>query len=79
MGCFFFSRKASTPSDQFHIASSSVHRFSSNLSKDHNFFYLCAQRYILSGKSLGEMCDYNANIAEELGKLQVCIKTVYCQ
>lgn len=76
------SRKPSPSSDQFHIASSSMHRFANHLSKEHNFFYVCAQKYILSGRSLADMCDHNASISQEFGKSQIgiiwsLVKTLY--
>lgn len=69
----FASRKASPSGDQFHVASSALHRFANALSKDHNFFYVCAQRYVLSGRSLADMCDHNAAVTQELGKSQISV------
>lgn len=72
MNFFFFFRKPSINSDNFHDASSSLHNFTNNKSVP-NAFYKCATQYILHGKSLTEMCDHNANVAKSLGKNHVSI------
>uniref|UniRef100_A0A1Y1LB70 GATOR2 complex protein WDR24 n=2 Tax=Photinus pyralis TaxID=7054 RepID=A0A1Y1LB70_PHOPY len=81
-----FIRKSSstnlTTSDQFHQASSTVHQFKTHLTQETKCFYSLASNYMMSGKSVSEMCEHNATVAQEHGKNYVStvwriLKTIY--
>lgn len=69
--------KQQTVNDQFHLAKSCLINYTSKqqstLYKDFNSFHGCAREYILSGKSLTEMCEHNSQIARHYGKSNVCL------
>ncbi|CAH0389675.1 unnamed protein product [Bemisia tabaci] len=77
-------RRNAATSDDFVNANSSLSYFKkSNLGlKGDNAFLLCAQRYLLTGRPLADLCDHNAAVAKDLGKTNVSIvwsiiKTLY--
>lgn len=70
-------RKTSINSDNFHQASSSLHRFVNKDTSQTSAFYSCATKYILQGKSLTEMCEHNANVAKEVKKHHVSINCCF--
>lgn len=63
--------------DQFHLASSMLHQFSTVHNTESIGFIGLAQNYVLSGRSLSEMCDHNSAVAKEYGNLQVCWVYLY--
>ncbi|KAL3269120.1 hypothetical protein HHI36_008201 [Cryptolaemus montrouzieri] len=68
-------RKSSTsvPPDHFHQAASLLQNYLKNTQQNQESkTFLCfAKNYILSGRSLSEMCDHNAAVAIEYGKLPI--------
>ncbi|XP_044271447.1 GATOR complex protein WDR24 [Tribolium madens] len=79
-------RKTSTTQspDLFHLASSLMHQFTlSNENKcESEIFIGLAKNYILSGRSLSEMCEHNSAVANKYGKNQISVvwkimKTMY--
>lgn len=80
-------RKISTTQsfDTFHQASSTLQQFMASNHHDHlsesELFVKLAKNYILTGRSVSEMCEHNAAVAREYGKSYVtphyhCIATV---
>ncbi|XP_066997844.1 GATOR2 complex protein WDR24 isoform X2 [Anabrus simplex] len=69
-------------SEQFCHAVSTLHRFTCKIPRESYWFQECARRYILSGRSLADICDHNAAVAKDLGRQQVSliwsiVKTLY--
>lgn len=44
-----------------------------NLFKDYIYIQGCAKEYILSGKTISELCDHNSNVAKKYGKSDVSL------
>lgn len=75
------------PPDQFHQVASLVQNFMQKPLKNKELdeatvFLHFAQNYLLSGRSLSEICDHNAAIAQEYGRTHISIvwkliKTMY--
>lgn len=58
-----------------------MHLYSVKAIRETRWMVECARRYILSGRSLAEMCDHNAGVARELGRHQVaivCLSFIFC-
>ncbi|XP_019871139.2 GATOR complex protein WDR24 isoform X2 [Aethina tumida] len=81
-------RKISTTQsfDTFHQASSTLQQFMASNHHDHlsesELFVKLAKNYILTGRSVSEMCEHNAAVAREYGKSYMSviwkiIKTIY--
>ncbi|XP_050310799.1 GATOR complex protein WDR24 [Anthonomus grandis grandis] len=79
-------RKISTTQtiDSFHLAASCLYDFNPNNVEEHesSIFLRLAKNYVLHGRSVSELCERNAVVAEELGKSDVAvtwriIKTMY--
>lgn len=75
-------RKTHLTSEQFCQATSSMHLYSVKAIRETRWMVESARRYLLSGRSLAEMCDHNAGVARDLGRHQVSlvwsiIKTLY--
>ncbi|XP_051878317.1 GATOR complex protein WDR24 isoform X1 [Pristis pectinata] len=67
---FFF--KKPDLSEQFANVSSALNVFETELgSNSMDWFVNMAQQYLLTGRSLAELCDHNAKIAKELYRYQV--------
>ncbi|KAF5296732.1 hypothetical protein FQR65_LT10168 [Abscondita terminalis] len=69
-------------SEQFHQASSTLHQFKTQSTQEPKCFYSLALSYLLSGRSLSDMCEHNATVAQEHGKSYVStvwriLKTIY--
>lgn len=74
-------RKSNLTSEQFCQATSSMHLYSVKAIRETRWMVESARRYILSGRSLAEMCDHNAGVARELGRHQVaivCLSFIFC-
>ncbi|XP_063233136.1 GATOR2 complex protein WDR24 [Bacillus rossius redtenbacheri] len=75
-------RKPPLLDDQFCFAASVVHRYCCKMPREFRKFYECAQQYVLTGRSLAEICDHNAAVARSTGRNQVSlvwsiVKTLY--
>ncbi|MGH0183901.1 UNVERIFIED_CONTAM: hypothetical protein FKN15_019485 [Acipenser sinensis] len=67
---FFFKKPDLT--EQFAHESSALSVFETDLESSRmDWFVKTARRYLLSGKSFGELCDHNAKVAKELNRPQV--------
>lgn len=69
-------------SEQFCQALSSMQQFTCKEPKETHWFRECARRYILTGRSLADICDHNASVAKELKRQHVgliwnIVKTLY--
>lgn len=75
-------RKVVPHSEQFYQASSNMFMFNNNSIRETHWFCESARRYILTGRSLVEMCEHNAAVAKSLGRTNVSVvwnlvKTLY--
>lgn len=65
---------ASQTMDQFHLASSTLQQFAYINKIDHQesqIFLTLAKNYVLSGRSVSELCEHNSAVAREYGKPHV--------
>lgn len=74
-------RKISTSQtiDQFHQASSTLLQFAYINKLDHQesqIFLTLAKHYVLSGRSVSELCEHNSAVAREYGKPHVSHITI---
>lgn len=75
-------RRTPTSSEDFCHAGSWVHWYNKRVNKEHNWLLGCARRYILTGRPLADICDHNAAVSRNMGRLTVSlvwnmIKTLY--
>ncbi|KAJ4434158.1 hypothetical protein ANN_16478 [Periplaneta americana] len=61
-------RKAPLHSEQFCQATSVMHRFLCKSPKEMRWFHESAHRYILTGRTLADICDHNAAVAKDLNR-----------
>ncbi|KAK7793188.1 hypothetical protein R5R35_012832 [Gryllus longicercus] len=69
-------------SEQFCQALSNMQQFTCKEPKETYWFRECARRYILTGRSLADICDHNAAVAKDLKRQHVSliwsiVKTLY--
>uniref|UniRef100_A0A0A9YPZ5 GATOR2 complex protein WDR24 n=1 Tax=Lygus hesperus TaxID=30085 RepID=A0A0A9YPZ5_LYGHE len=77
-------RRTTTSSEEFWQVSSTLNFLECTRNKDMNWLIQFAERYVLTGKPLGEICDHNSAVALSLGRFAVgmmwsMIKTLYAQ
>lgn len=76
---YFISRKISATQtlDQFHLASSTIQQFdyiNKFDNQESETFLMLAKNYVLSGRSVSELCEHNSAVAQEYGKPHVSSK-----
>ncbi|KAK6625139.1 hypothetical protein RUM43_005430 [Polyplax serrata] len=75
-------KKQLSHSEKFCHATSVLRLFLSKNRKQSNWFEAMAKQYLLVGKTLAELCEHNASVAEKLGRHQIAliwniVKTLY--
>ncbi|XP_075228783.1 WD repeat domain 24 isoform X2 [Lycorma delicatula] len=66
-------RRATNSSDEFVQSSSSMHWYNKKVNYETDWFLGCATRYMLSGRPLADLCDHNAAVAKEFGRITVSL------
>ncbi|XP_077864597.1 GATOR2 complex protein WDR24 [Saccoglossus kowalevskii] len=67
-----FFRKNPEPEEQTRAVCSNVYVFTNKQSRFSDWFCLSAMKYKLSDRPFGELCDHNAQVAENFGRHQIC-------
>lgn len=67
-------RRAPTTSEDFCNAGSRLHWYGRRQNSEVRWLLGCAQGYQLSGRPLAELCEHNAAVARQLGRISVSSK-----